>query len=601
MGIRIIQKRLQALREKMAQRNIDMYIIPSSDFHDSEYVGDYFKTREYITGFTGSAGTALVTMDNAFLWTDGRYFIQAEKELEGSGIELFRMGEEGVPLFEKFIHENLPQEGIIGFDGRVVNAHLGQVYEKIAKHKKGNLITDEDLIGDIWQERPELPCQQMYVLEPFSSSELSISGKLAALREKLGKCKGDTHILTSLCDIAWLLNIRGNDIPCVPVTLSYLILTMEECCLYVNERALNDTVREHLSTNKIKVKDYHKIYQDVRQLDVNRKVVLDMRSVNYEVFHTLPQGIEVIDTQNPTVMMKAVKSPEEVENIREAHIKDGVAFTKFMYWLKKNIGKEKITECSAADYLEELRKQQKNFIELSFETISAYGANAAMMHYQAKLGVDALLKQEGLYLVDSGGHYREGTTDITRTIALGDITQKERTMFTAVCRANLKLANAKFLYGCRGWNLDILAREPLWQLGVDYRCGTGHGVGYVLNVHESPNSFRWKISKDMSDNCVLEEGMVTTDEPGYYEEGKFGIRTENELLCVKGEKTEYGQFMEFENLTVAPIDLDALDFQEMSGEEKTMLNRYHEKVYEILEKYMTEDEREWLREYTRKI
>lgn len=597
----MIKKRLNALREQMAQRNIHMYIVPSSDFHESEYVGDYFKAREYITGFTGSAGTAVITMDEAFLWTDGRYFIQAEKELEGSGIHLFRMGEEGVPILEKYIHQHLPQGGNLGFDGRVVNAHLGQVYEKIVKNKNGNLMTDEDLVGIIWEKRPALPQEEMYVLEPISDGTLNVCSKLKALREKLEQCKGDTHILTSLCDIAWLLNIRGNDIPCVPVTLSYLILTMEECCLYVNKKAVSSQVREHLAKNNIKVKDYNEVYKDVKQLDVSRKVVLDMHSVNYGIFHTLPSGIEVIDTQNPTLMMKAVKSPSEIENIRAAHLKDGVAFTKFMFWLKQNIGRINITECSAADYLEKLRRQQDNFIELSFETISAYGENAAMMHYQAKPGQDAKLKPQGLYLVDSGGHYREGTTDITRTIALGSITEKERTMFTAVCRANLQLANAKFLYGCRGWNLDILAREPLWQMGVDYRCGTGHGVGYVLNVHESPNSFRWKISKDMSDNCVLEEGMITTDEPGYYEEGQFGIRTENELLCIKGEKTEYGQFMKFENLTIAPIDLDALDIQKMSEQDKDMLNQYHEKVYKILETYMTEEEREWLKKYTRKI
>ena len=308
-----------------------------------------------------------------------------------------------------------------------------------------------------------------------------------------------------------------------------------------------------------------------------------------------------MDQPNPTEIMKAVKNPVEVENIRKAHVKDGVAFTKFMYWLKTNIGKIPMTEISASDYLEARRREQDNFIELSFDTISAYGPNAAMMHYAATPESDAELKPEGFLLVDSGGHYFEGTTDITRTMALGPITDEMRLHFTTVCRSNMNLANAKFLYGCTGLNLDILSRGPLWQMGIDYKCGTGHGVGYILNVHEGPNGFRWRVVPERHDNGTLEEGMVTTDEPGVYLEGKYGIRTENELVCRKAEKNEYGQFMNFENITYAPIDLDAIDPDEMTGREKKMLNDYHAMVYKTLSPYMTPEENEWLKKYTRAI
>ena len=328
---------------------------------------------------------------------------------------------------------------------------------------------------------------------------------------------------------------------------------------------------------------------------------MDGGAVNYRISSSLDKNIKVVDKPNPTELMKAIKNKTEVDNTRKAHVKDGVAFTKFMYWLKTNIGKIPMTEISASDYLEARRREQDNFIELSFETICAYGPNAAMMHYAATPETDTELKPEGFLLVDSGGHYFEGTTDITRTMALGPITDEMRLHFTTVCRSNLNLANAKFLYGCTGLNLDILSRGPLWEMGIDYKCGTGHGVGYVLNVHEGPNGFRWKVVPERHDNGTLEEGMITTDEPGVYLEGKYGIRTENELVCHKAEKNEYGQFMCFENITYAPIDLDAIDPELMTGREKKLLNDYHKMVYETLSPYMTAEENEWLKHYTRAI
>lgn len=596
----MIPERLQALRAEMTKRGIDIYVVPTADFHESEYVGEYFKARAFMTGFTGSAGTAVITQEKAGLWTDGRYFVQAERQLDGSGVTLFRMAEEGVPTVDEYIEKELSEGGCVGFDGRVVNSTWGKKLLDIAEKKKGRLYVDEDLVDLIWTDRPALSKTSPFILEEKYSGK-STAAKLADVRAKMREAGADTHILTCLYDIAWLLNVRAHDIKCVPVILSYLVMNETDCIWFLQEEVLDDTVKAYLQENHITTRPYEDIYEYVKTIPATAKVLMNESGVNYRIHNSLADGIEVINQVNPTELMRAVKNPVEVDNTRNAHVKDGVAFTKFMYWLKTNIGKIPMTEISASDYLEERRKEQDGFIEISFNTISAYGANAAMMHYSATPESNAELKPEGFLLVDSGGHYYEGTTDITRTMALGPITDEMRLHFTTVCRSNLNLANAKFLYGCCGLNLDILSRGPLWDLNIDYKCGTGHGVGYILNVHEGPNGFRWRIVPERKDNGTLEEGMITTDEPGVYLEGKYGIRTENELVCHKGEKNEYGQFMYFENITYAPIDLDAIDPDEMTGREKKMLNEYHAMVYRVLSPYMTEEENEWLKHYTRAI
>lgn len=595
----MIKERLRQLREKMEERKIDVYVVPTSDFHESEYVGGHFKAREFITGFTGSAGTAIITMDESGLWTDGRYFIQAEAQLEGSTVTLYKMGEEGVPTMEEFVKDKLPENGTLGFDGRVINGTLGDKFAEIVKEKKGTLSVDEDLIDFIWKERPMLPIEPAYILETKYTGA-SAEEKLERVRNEMKRKGADAHIITSLDDIAWLLNIRGNDIPHYPVVLSFAIVTLEHCIWFVHKEALNDEVSDYLAKNHVKSQEYNTIYDYVSKLNA-KKIWIDKNYVNYRICNAISREIELMNEGNPTQQMKAVKNETEIRNIRNAHIKDGVAFTKFMYWLKKHIGKEKITELSASDYLESKRKEQDGFIDISFDTISAYGANAAMMHYSASEESNAVLEQKGFLLVDSGGHYFEGSTDITRTIALGELTEEQKLHFTTVARSNLNLAAAKFLYGCRGINLDILSRGPLWEMGIDYKCGTGHGIGYLLNIHEGPNGFRWKIVPERNDSSVLEEGMVTTDEPGVYLEGKYGIRTENELICKKAEKNEYGQFMEFETVTYAPIDLDAIEPEEMTRKERGLLNKYHKMVFEKISPYLDSNEKEWLKEYTREI
>lgn len=596
----MISERITALRAEMKKRNIAMYIVPTSDFHESEYVGDYFKARKYITGFTGSAGIAVITMEEAGLWTDGRYFIQAEKQLEGTPVILFKMGEEGVPAVKEYVSQNLKEGECLGFDGRVINASDGAFFEKTAREKRGSVYVTEDLVGIIWKDRPVFPLNRVFVLEEKYAGE-SVGSKLKRLRKDMAEKEADIHILTSLYDIAWLFNIRGGDIKCVPVVLSFAAVTQTGSYWFIHEEVLDETVKNHCRENNIQLRPYEAIYDYAKMVPAGQKVLLDKNVVNYRIFYSLNPKAEVISKSNPTEKMKAVKNETELKNIRNAHVKDGVAFTKFMYWLKHAIGTEPITEISASDYLEERRREQELLVDLSFDTISAYGANAAMMHYCATEESNAQLKPEGFLLVDSGGHYLDGSTDITRTIALGALSEEEKLHFTVVCRSNLNLAAAKFLYGCCGTNLDILARGPLWNLGLDYKCGTGHGIGYLLNVHEGPNGFRWKIVPERNDSCVLEEGMVTTDEPGVYLEGKYGIRTENELICKKAEKNEYGQFMEFETITYAPIDLDAIIPEEMTAGERKLLNDYHQMVYERISPYLEPDEQEWLKEYTKAV
>lgn len=595
----MIQKRLEALRSEMKKRGITVYVVPTSDFHQSEYVGEYFKARKYMTGFTGSAGTAVITMKEAGLWTDGRYFIQAAAQLEGSGVTLFRMGEEGVPKVEEYVEEQLEKGGCIGFDGRVMDAKAGQKYAEIAEKKEGSLYVTEDLVDIIWTERPSLPAHKVWILEQEYAG-MSTEEKLSQVREQMKQEGADVHILASLYDIAWLLNLRGDDIDHVPVFLSFVAVEEKKTTLFINQEILEDKVKKYLKDNQIQVEDYEKIYAYAENLK-DHKVLMSLEEVNYRIAENVQKHSQIVDAPNPSLLLKSIKNETELENTRIAHLKDAVAVTKFMYWLKTNIGKKEITEISASDYLEELRKEQEHFLDVSFDTICAYGANAAMMHYSASEESNAVLKPEGFLLVDSGGHYLEGTTDITRTFALGELSYEQKKHFTAVCRSNLNLANAKFLYGCSGINLDILARGPLWDMGIDYRCGTGHGVGHILNVHEGPNGFRWKVVQERNDSGKLEAGMITTDEPGVYLEGAYGIRLENELICVKDEKNEYGQFMKFENITYVPMDLDAILPEEMTFREKQELNEYHQMVYEKISPYLNEEERIWLKEYTRAI
>lgn len=593
------KEKIVALRNEMKKEKIGVYIIPTSDFHDSEYVSPYFMTRKFFSGFTGSAGTLVVSETNAALFTDGRYFIQAENQLRGSGTVLMRSGEEGVPTVRKYVSDILPEGGNIGFDGRVVTAETGREYKKIAEEKGGTLV-DIDLADRIWKDRPALEHTEIYPLEEKYCGK-SAAEKLSEAREKMSAKKADIHIITALDEISWLFNIRADDIKCCPMVLSYAVVTEKSALLFADKSACGEKVLEYLEKNGAELRPYDDIYSYAEKLSEG-KVWLDEKRANYRLAEAV-KNCEIISKPSPAGLLKAVKNPTEVENIKYAHLLDGIAVTKFMYWLKTNIGKIKITEASAADFIDGLRREAggEHYIAPSFDTISAYNANAAMMHYSADSENCAVLEPRGILLVDSGGHYFEGTTDITRTFALGEISDEVRYHFTLTLRAMLNLAAAKFMYGCRGENLDILARGIMWENGLDYRCGTGHGVGYLLSVHEGPNSFRHKLSEDRPMSAVLEEGMITTDEPGVYAEGSHGIRIENELLCKRAEKCEYGQIMEFETITYAPIDLDCVDVSKLDSKDRERLNAYHKTVYHKLSPYFEGEELEFLKKYTRAI
>ena len=595
----MIKERLDSLRELMKERGISAYLVPTADFHGSEYVGDYFKCRCFMTGFTGSAGTLVVTLDDAALWVDGRYFVQAEKQLKGSTVRMMKMGEEGVPSLEEFILAAVPEGGAAGFDGRVVDSAFGRKLERLLAGKKASIKDQEDLVDLVWKDRPAMSAQPVWILKEEYAGR-SAEDKLAWLRDTMKKEGAGVHLLTLLDDIVWLLNIRGDDVRCNPVVLSYFAITNDQAFLFINPETLNQEVRDYLNDLKVEIRPYNEVYDYVKSLN-NQKILLESGCVNYAMLRSIDSSNEIIDQMNPETLAKAVKNPVEIENMKKAHIKDGVAMTRFIYWLKKNIGKIPMDEISVEKKLDGLRMETEGNLGLSFDTISAYGANAAMCHYSATEESNTPLQAKGFYLVDSGGQYYEGTTDITRTIALGPLTQEEKEHYTLVLMSMLRLGAVKFPYGARGLTMDYAARQVMWDRGINFNHGTGHGVGYLLNVHERPVGIRWKMVPERMDSCVMEPGMVTSDEPGIYIEGSHGIRTENLMLCVKREKNEFGQFLGFEYLTYVPIDLDGVEKSLMTEKDVELLNQYHQEVYEKISPYLNDEEKEWLKEATRAI
>lgn len=599
----MIRERLEKLRALMEREGLDAYLILTEDFHGSEYVGDYFKCRKYMSGFTGSAGSLLVMKDMAGLWTDGRYFLQAEKELAGTTITLFKLQEEGVPKLSEFLADKLPSGAKLGFDGRAINYKTAQLFEKLfeKKEKKITFVYDKDLVGEIWEGRPALSAEPVMLLD-LSCTGKSRADKLSDVRKKMAEKAADYFVLSSLDDIAWLLNIRGNDVACSPVVLSYFAMTQETATLFVNGKTLSEKVRAALAADGVTFSEYDAVYGYVRQIPEGKSLYVDDKKTNYAVMKNRREGVKLLCGDNFTLLPKCTKNATEVENERKVHVRDGVAVTKLIYWLKKNIGKLPMTELSVAQKYEELRGQQEHYMGPSFEPIIGYKEHGAIIHYSATEESNVPLAPEGMVLMDTGGQYLEGTTDITRTVALGPVTQEEKEAFTLVLRGHLNLAGVKFKSGLCGANLDCLARIPLWEQGYDYNHGTGHGVGCFLNVHEGPVNFHWRIGDPgRNAHTPVAEGMVVSDEPGVYLAGKFGIRTENLIVCKKEEKTEFGQFLSFETLTMVPIDLDLVLPEKMDEREKGLLNAYHEKVYGTISPYLSEEEAAWLREVTRAV
>lgn len=584
----VITERLARLRREMAQRGMDGYVVVTDDFHGSEYVGDYFKARAYLSGFTGSAGTLVVLPDRAALWTDGRYFLQAAEQLTGSTIELMRMGQPGVPAIGAFLAQHLPEGGVLGFDGRTVSSSFAGTLEKALEAKHIRFAGGEDLVDAVWPDRPALSDRPVWEL---TGCGLSREEKLAKLREKMAAEDAAYLLLTSLTEIAWALDLRGGDVACTPVFLSFLLIGREDAQLCIQPQAVPADIVEKLTACGVTLRPYGAIYDLLRALPAGTRVMADSATANYRIMESLSHA-EVLDQPSPAVLMKACKTQEETDGFRAAHIKDGAALCRFLYWLKTRIGEEPVTELSAAARLAAFRAEQPDFLDLSFDTIAGYGPHGAIVHYDPTPETDVPLHPEGLLLVDSGAHYRQGTTDVTRTIALGPVTQEEKRMFTLVLKGHLALAAARFPHGATGENLDVLARLPLWEQGLDYNHGTGHGVGFILSVHEGPQSFRWRSTDGR--RIPLEEGMVISNEPGYYEAGKFGIRHENLVLVRAGETTDYGQFMYLEPLTMAPFDRDAIDVSLLTEAELAQLNGYHRLVYDTVAPLLPAEEQAWL-------
>ncbi len=589
---------IETIQSKLKEINVKAYVILTADYHQSEYISDYFKIRAYISGFTGSAGSLVITENEARLWTDGRYFLQAEKQLEDSGIVLMKMGEPKVRTIYNYLAGVLGDNGTLLFDGKMVSINFIKELEKELKYKV-NYKTTDNIINLIWPNRPQLPQDKIYYLDEFFTGS-SYQEKRKQVLNKMNENKCDVFVLTSLEDEAWLFNLRGNDVLYTPVFLAYTVITEKETILYVDKNKITKDLKPYLKDNEIIVKEYDELYKDLYKLEA-KKIWLDPNKVNYQIYNIVKGKNEVFLKTNPTLELKCIKNEVEIKNTKLAHIKDGVAVTEFMYYLKHLDFKEKVTETKVSHYLLNLRKRQKGFIEPSFNTICAFGANGAMLHYSPSLESDAEIVKDNLLLVDSGGQYLEGTTDITRTFAIGQITDEQKELFTTVLKSVINLSRAVFLEGCRGNNLDILARGPIWEKLLDYRCGTGHGVGHVLSVHEGPNGFRWKIVPEREDSAILKEGMITTNEPGVYLEDKFGIRTENEMLCVDAGTSEYGHFLKFETITYVPIDLDAINIDMLRKDEKEWLNNYHQMVYDTLKEYFSGDMLAWFTFATRKI
>lgn len=618
----IAVKRIKELREEMRLAGIDTYLVFTDDYHQSGASCKYFKSVQFLTGFTGSAATVVITSDWAGLWTDGRYFVQAAEQLSGSGVLLMKIGEPDVMSVMDFVRER--GGTCVGFDGRCVNAVFGKQLREIQEKKGGSIAGQWDLVGNIWENRPELPQSNVWILgEEYSG--LSTALKITFLREKMAEWNTDTHLITSLEDIAWILNLRGGEEFFSRVFLSYLILTDKKACLFMKSEDVNGAVQNYLQNNGVELYEYEQFYKEAEKLQ-NRHILLESDGVNDTLYRLVSRENHIVDTILPSSLKKAVKNPTEIQNIKNVHIKDGVAVTRYIYFLKHafddrgdltkwakaclleaqtgtvNENKEvKLTELTASAYLELLRREQEGNLGFSFRNISAYGAHAAMGHYGATEESDIEILPRGLYLIDSGGQYYEGTTDVTRTVAMGEITEEQRHHYTMTVQSMLRLADAKFKYGCSGMALDYIARELFWREGLDYNHGTGHGVSYLLHVHERPNGFRYMRVPDRMDDGILEEGHITSDEPGIYMEGSHGVRTENLLLCVKSQENQYGTFMQFEHLTCVPLDLDALNIAQMTSNDKKLLNNYHQMVYFKLSPYLSEEENKWLKKVTRDI
>ena len=589
-----IRNRLTALRQKMKTHQLSAFIIPSTDPHSGEYVPEHWETRKWISGFTGSAGTVVITLEDAGLWTDSRYFIQAEEQLEGTGIRLFKDRLPETPSISEWLGNVLKKGEKVGIDGWVNSHHEAQsLQNELSKNGLSLITMTQDIFDNLWEDRPSLPKTPVFILDEARTGA-SCTVKLNRIKESIAKNGSSAIILSALDEIAWTLNLRGSDVHCNPVFISYLLISAEGYTLYIIEEKITDEVRTYLEAHQVEIKAYSALAEDLRSFKEKHQGVLQISPLANEALYNLSlQYADTIVAPSPVALMKAVKNETEQAGFRKAMERDGVALVKFLRWLKEAVAAGNETELSVDKKLYELRAEQTDFMGISFDTIAGYKEHAAIVHYEATPETDIPLKPEGLLLLDSGAQYLDGTTDITRTIALGPLTDEEKVDYTLVLKGHLHLQNAHFPAGTCGTQLDVLARIAMWKAGINYLHGTGHGIGHFLCVHEGPHQIRMNHMP-----TLLEPGMIVTDEPGIYKGGRHGIRTENTLLIVPAQETEFGKFYRFEPLTLCPIDKEAIALDLMTDEELTWLNEYHQLVYHRLYHLLNAEEQAWLKEAT---
>ncbi|MDT8401233.1 MAG: aminopeptidase P family protein [Bacteroidales bacterium] len=587
-----MNRKLAAIRSKMNNSGIDAYIIPITDPHLGEYVPDHWRIIRWLTGFTGSAANVVITDSFAGLWTDSRYFIQAKNQLEDSGFELVKLKIPHTPEYIDWLAANLERGSLVATDGRIMPAGMVRMIEKAFARKRIKLDTGCDLISGIWKDRDPMPKDEAFE-HSLRYAGKSRKEKIAAVRKEMKEMGADYHLLTSLDDIAWLFNIRGGDVKFSPLFTSFAIISQLDIILFAGLEKIPTGLRKSLENDGLSLMAYDMVDHELKRLEEGKSIIITPGTTSASLFRAIPADVDIIEEISIPTRMKAVKNEVEIDNIRQVMIKDGLALTRFFYWLEHSIGKVKISEISAADKLLEYRMQQADCEGPSFATIAAYNEHGALPHYGATTETDVELKPEGIFLVDSGGQYYGGTTDVTRTVCLGSPSEQQKTDFTLALKGTINLAMAKFPLGTKGYQIEILARKALWDHGMNYGHGTGHGVGYFLNVHEGPQTIGTGASGDLK--TILEPGMLTADEPAIYREGEYGFRTENLLLCVKDRETEYGSFLKFETVTLCYIDTSLIARELMTEAEIRWLNEYHDLVYNILSQRLPEEIKQWLK------
>ncbi len=587
-------EKLASIRQEMKEKGVDAYIIPSSDPHISEYLPDRYKCIAWTSGFTGSAGTLAITQDFAGLWTDSRYFVQAAEQLEGTGFELVKLQVQGRAEYATWLAKNLEKGNTVAFDGNLASVAVAQAVKNELEPLGINVNGHLDLLDPIWEGRPDLPKDKAYLIDEKTTGQ-STTDKIAAIKNILKDKRTDTHFVSSLDDLAWILNIRGNDVNCNPVVLGFLMIQGDKNTLFIQDGKLSAADIATLNAAGVEVADYSKAFDAVKGISTER-ILLDPKKTCFAIYDSVPEGVKIVEDMNPSTALKAIKNEVEIEHTRNAMVKDGVALTKFFKWVEENVSSGNLSEISIAEKLQELRASSEGFVDISFDTIAGYREHGALPHYKATDSSNSALKPEGLLLVDSGGQYTDGTTDITRVISLGNITAEEKKDYTIVLKGTIEGSQAVFPKGTKGYSIDAITRRPIWETFRNYGHGTGHGVGFFLNVHEGPQVFNMAAI-----DIPVEEGMITSIEPGLYREGEYGIRIENLVLSKVVESNQFGEFMDFETLTICYIATDLVDKSLLDNKHVEWLNNYNAWVFEKLSPKLDENEKAWLKEKTKAI